>query len=122
MKNRILSFVIFIVISCFTTNNNKKLLNHFFSFNYDSTFSKKKVVSILSEKILTNTSQSESSENNYNNLLTPNLKKSFKSFWTIAKIIEQLLKTKFSQYTNYLVTFLIQHRKKDIIFPSHYFW
>lgn len=51
---------------------------------------------------------------------------SFKSliyeFWTINKATEQLLETEFSQYTSFSINFLIQHRKKDIIFPFHYFW
>jgi hypothetical protein len=50
------------------------------------------------------------------------LKKLFYELWVINKATEKLLKTEFSQYTSFSINFLIQHRKKDIIFPFHYFW
>lgn len=50
------------------------------------------------------------------------LKNSFYELWVINKATEQLLETEFSQYSNFSINFLIQHRKKDMIFPFHYFW
>lgn len=50
------------------------------------------------------------------------LKSLLHELWTINKVTEQILETEFSQYTGFSINFLIQHRKKDIIFPFHYFW
>ncbi|AFM06076.1 hypothetical protein Fleli_3764 [Bernardetia litoralis DSM 6794] len=49
-------------------------------------------------------------------------KKIICGFCVTSNATEQLLETEFSQYTSFVLNFLIQHRKKDIIFPSHYFW
>ncbi|WP_338813974.1 hypothetical protein V9L05_00685 [Bernardetia sp. Wsw4-3y2] len=50
------------------------------------------------------------------------LKNLLHQLWVISKATEQLLETEFSQYTSFSINFLIHHRKKDIIFPFHYFW
>ena len=50
------------------------------------------------------------------------LKNSLYELWVINKVTEQLIETAYSQYVSFSINFLIQHRKKDIIFPFHYFW
>jgi hypothetical protein len=50
------------------------------------------------------------------------LKKLFYELWVTNKVAEKLLETEFCQYTSFSINFLIEHRKKDIIFPFHYFW
>ncbi len=68
------------------------------------------------------TPESTTSVDNITTFSVLTLKNPLYQLWVISKATEQLLETEFSQYTSFSINFLIQHRKKDIIFPFHYFW
>jgi hypothetical protein len=68
------------------------------------------------------TPKSANSVNSITTFSVVTLKNLFYEFWVINKATEQLLETEFCQYTSFSINFLIEHRKKDIIFPFHYFW
>jgi len=76
----------------------------------------------ISNSLFCHTSQSESSGNNFNNSHFPNFKNLFDKLSAITKPGEQFLKAEFTQYFNFSIIFLIQHQKRDIIFPFHFFW
>jgi len=110
------------MIYCFAISIVSKPLNHS-DFRNDSSSSQEKYFSDFSTKFFCDTSQSENSVNNYNNLPSfLGFKSPFNELSIIIKITEQLLETAFYQYTNISINFLIEHRKTDIIFPFHYFW
>ena len=118
---KILSIVALTAIYCFAIGVVTKSLTYS-DFQSHSTTPQEQYFSDFSTKLFCQTSQSESSVNNYNNLPVPSFKNPFSGLWAITKTTEQLFKTAFSQYTNISRNFLIQHRKSDIIFPFHYFW
>lgn len=116
-SNRILSVVFLIAIYCFAISVITKSFAHS-DFQNKQTSSQEKIISDFSTKLFCQTSQSESSVNNFNNLPTPNFKNSF----TVVKVTEQLFETEFSQYTFFSRNILTSYRKSDLIFPFHYFW
>lgn len=120
-KVRILSVVVLAVIYCFATGTAHKSLSDA-DFINNSTSSQEKVISDFSAKLFCHTSPYGSSVNIYNNLPAPNYNNQFKGLWAIIKTTEQLILTKFSQYTTFSGNILINHRKSDIIFPFNYFW
>jgi len=86
------------------TNNQEK---------YDST---------ISSFLAVHTSQTESSVNNLNDFPAPGVKNLFDDLWAINKVTEQLNNTIFSNYTGISINILVNSRKADTLFPSHYFW
>jgi hypothetical protein len=90
--------------------------------NYISSSSKGDLVSGFAAKLFCETSQLESSVNNYTSAPVPNFKNPTNGVWAIFKTTEQLFESTYSQYTRISRNFLIQHRKTDLIFPFHYFW
>lgn len=118
---RILSVFILTAIYCAAIGSVNASLNYS-NFSEDTSISKEKVFTAISVDIFSEAIQPESSVNNYNNLPTQGFKNSFNEFWGILKTTENLFLTRFSQYTNTSINFLILHRKKDLIFPFHYFW
>lgn len=123
MKNtiKILSAVVLIAIYCFAINTATKSINHS-NFQHNSNSTQEKYFSDLSTKFFCHTSPPESLVENYNNQPNSSFKNPFNGLWVKIKTTEQLFKTTFSQYINFSINFLIQHRKTDIIFPFHYFW
>ena len=68
------------------------------------------------------TPKSANSVNTLTTLSVLTLENPLHQLWIINKATEQLIETEYSQYTSFSINFLIQHRKKDMIFPFHYFW
>lgn len=118
---RILSVFILTAIYCAAIGNVNASFNYS-DFSKSTSKSKEKIITAISVDIFSEAIQTENSVNNYNNLPTQGFKNSFNEFWAITKASENLFLTRFSQYTNISINFLILHRKKDIIFPFHYFW
>ena len=125
MKNtyRILGATFLIILYCF-------ILGFVANSTIDSLFiqsskntDKEKYFSSFSENYsFCHTPKSANSVNSITTLSVVTLKNLFYEFWVINKATEQLLETEFCQYTSFSINFLIEHRKKDIIFPFHYFW
>lgn len=71
---------------------------------------------------LSDSPQTLSSVNEVTTFSVVTLKSVINQFWIVRKAKEQLIESEFSQYARFSTNFLILYRKKDIIFPSHYFW
>jgi len=87
-----------------------------------SSSTKEKVFSGFTTKLIAQSPQSETVVTNINQLPDLNLKNPFTGFGILVKETGELIETTFSQYTNLSRNFLVQYRKKDTIFPFHYFW
>lgn len=83
----------------------------------------KQLYSISSTSNVSHTSQSESTfqvNKNLNNATSYNLL--YQGFFTGLRIVNLNYISKFTQYIFFGHSFLIKHRKADLIFPFHYFW
>lgn len=79
-------------------------------------------ISVWSSKLYCQTSPSESSINNNNNLPAKPHKTQFAGSWAILKVSNQLFETELTQYSELTRNVLIKFRKSDLIFPFQYFW
>ena len=124
MKNtyKVLGATFLTILYCFVLG---------FVGDYSTIDSVERSKNIDKEKYFSNYSESYSfcytpkSANSVNTLTTLSVLTSenpLHQLWIISKVTEQIFETKYSQYSSFSINFLIQHRKKDIIFPFHYFW
>jgi hypothetical protein len=117
---RILGVTILTVIYCFAVSVTNLPISSDYG-NHQNTEQERYLVTI-SNSLFCDTSQSESSVNSFNNFSLPNFKNPFSEQWATTKAREKSFETEFTQYLNFSLNFLIQHRKSNIIFPFHYFW
>jgi hypothetical protein len=118
---KILSVIGLIAIYCFAIGAvNNTVFYSDISFTKSS--SQENVIPDLPEKIFLHTSNSEISVKDCNNLPVPKFKNYFTGLEAFLKATDLLYGSEYSQYTTFTRTFLINHRKSDIIFPFHYFW
>jgi hypothetical protein len=66
--------------------------------------------------------ESESAVFELENTSPNSIEDPFKDSSSVAEVTEQLMLNVFTQYSQTSRNFLIKFRKKDLIFPSHYFW
>jgi hypothetical protein len=59
---------------------------------------------------------------NNNSLQRSNFKNPSFSIWNSARVFQQLLQTKFAQYTLFFKNILVLSQKFDLVYPFHYFW
>ena len=76
----------------------------------------------ISSTFLYTSSESESVVFELENTYRNSTEDPFKNSSSVAKITEQLFLNAYTQYNLISRNFLIKFRKKDLIFPSHYFW
>lgn len=76
----------------------------------------------FSTSLFCHTSQSENLVNSFNSIAFPNFKNPFSELSGTNKAIEHFFSVAFTQYDHFLIHFLIQHRKSEILYPFHYFW
>lgn len=117
----ILSVIFLTAIYAFALGYASQSFAHSYNKDYSSS-SEEKFITDLSSKLFCHTSQFDGSVIQFNNLPSSFLKKSFGTIWIHSQAKEQIFESVFAQYKNASLNFLVQHRKKDIIFPFHYFW
>lgn len=118
---RILGVTILIAIYCFAVN---AVFNPPVSSDHEShhTTEQEQFLAVISSSLFCDTSPSESSVNSFNTIPVPGFNPLFNKHGSIVRSIEKLFESEFTQYCNFSINLLIQHRKSDIIFPFHYFW
>lgn len=123
MKNsvRILGVVILTAIYCFmaTAVSNPPVI---YGYENHQKTNQEQYLAVISIDFFCHTLQSENWVNSFNNFPVTYFKNSYDKHFSITKSIEKLFESEFSRYRRFSINFLIEHRKSDIIFPSHYFW
>ncbi len=127
MKNtcRILGATFLTILYCFVLGfvGSSTIDSSINSIERSKNIDKEKYFSNYSENYsFCHTPKSANSVNTLTTLSVLTLENPLHQLWIISKVTEQLFETEYSQYSRFSINFLIQHRKKDIIFPFHYFW
>lgn len=73
-------------------------------------------------QVLSSATQIEVSTTNFSNPTFPEFRTTWAANRFRNKVIEALVKTKYSQYVNVSKNILVNYRKSDLIFPFHYYW
>ncbi|WP_139958753.1 hypothetical protein [Flavicella sediminum] len=119
---KILSIVFMTIVYCFAIGMvNTEISDS--SASKKSSSSEEKVATVLTNKILCELAEVDSSVNSSNNLPVPNFKNPFSGFYTFGeKKSSQFIENRYTQYVNSWSFFLIHNWKKTILFPFHNFW
>ena len=76
----------------------------------------------ISSTFLFTSSESENAVIELENSSPNSIEDPFKNSSSVTTVTEQLILNVYTQYKVLSRNFLIKIRKKDLIFPSHYFW
>jgi hypothetical protein len=124
MKNRNNILTVFLLVSvyCFGIYVHATTSPSFNQQVTENSNNQKANLEASSKTLYTHTQQFENLFSDVAERPLLDLKLQLSAFWNIAYTNSLRHKTTFKQYTTYLKTILIRHRKSDLIFPFHYFW
>lgn len=120
-KIKILATILFSLIYCYTiTFTTKSIIEYDLKECLNT--QEEQYFSTITTNFLAIQYQSENNANTFKNLSYSNLKNTSSPFFVIINIQEQIVKSSIFQYIKLSTNFLIQYRKKDLLFPFQYFW
>lgn len=119
---KIISLIFLTAIYCFAIGAAANQSVNYSNISNDTIPSQEKVALDVSAKLFFHTSESESLVSSYEELPSLGFKNPFAGFLAANTPSERLIVNQLHKYTSYSKNILVNYRKSDIIFPSHYFW